>query len=350
MRIGIITFHWASNYGAILQAYALQSYLEEQGHQVEIINYKPASRDFNFANFLRSPRQWLHLVKYNQKKHKESLLVPFREKYLHQTQRFYDQESLNEVSSRYDAIISGSDQVLNPSFVLYGDKKPASAYFLSFALPETLKIGYAVSFGCNVYPENAGKFAKEWIKNFDSIGVRETSGKAIVDQLGYTTPATLVPDPVVLWGKNVFSRLQVSKAYLESYICVYALRRELQLPKGKNYRIIDDVHSPVNLEEWISLIAGSEMLVTNSFHGMVVALLNHVPFAIEISGGRNKGMNDRFYTLLDRLGLIERICGEQYSLTELLNNHDINWESVDAALKQVQKEGAVYLNDALGKS
>lgn len=82
---------------------------------------------------------------------------------------------------------------------------------------------------------------------------------------------------------------------------------------------------------------------------MVVALLNHVPFVIEISGGRNKGMNDRFYTLLERLGLTSRICREQYSLNELLNNRDIDWASVDAAMVQVQKEGADYLEEDLGK-
>ena len=71
MKIGIITFHWATNYGAILQAYALQSYLEERGNQVEVINYKPATHDLKFSHLFRDPRKLLHISKFFQKKRKE---------------------------------------------------------------------------------------------------------------------------------------------------------------------------------------------------------------------------------------------------------------------------------------
>ena len=351
MKIGILTFHWATNYGAILQAYALQSYLEGQGHEVEIVNYKPTSHDLSFLNLLRNPKSWLHLNKYFKKKNKETLLAPFRTQYLHLTKRYSSCKELKEIAFRYEILISGSDQVLNPSFTLYGDRKrPTSVYYLSFASPQTKKIGYAVSFGCNIYPDNAAKYAKMWIKQFDSIGVREKTGLGIVTSLGFTKPAVLVPDPVVLYGKNVFNRLTLPSIEGKPYICVYFLRRELQLPASENYRIIDDVRSPITMEEWISTIACSKTLITNSFHGMVVALLNHVPFVIDIEGGRSKGMNDRFYTLLDCLNLTNRICGEQYSLSELLNIRKIDWEQVDRKLILVQKHGADYLKTVFDKS
>lgn len=348
MNIGIITFHWATNYGAILQTYALQTFLQSLGHQVQVINYKPASHEFNVVNLLKNPKGLLHINKYIQKKRKESLLAPFREHFLLLSEKFSNQDSLEKLASQYDVIISGSDQVLNPSFTLYGDRKhPTSAYYLSFASPSTRKVAYAVSFGCNIYPDNASKYAKEWIKSFDCIGVREKSGIAIVEALGYRKPAVIVPDPVVLCGKKVFDRITKPTMVRKSYVCVYSLRRELPLPKGYNYCVIDDVHSPVSMEEWISSIIGGDFLITNSFHGMVVALLNHIPFAIEIVGDRGMGMNDRFYTLLERLELKNRICGVQFSLAELLNNHSIDWHNVDLALNKIQKEGADYLNEAL---
>lgn len=55
MKIGIMTFHWATNYGAVLQAYCLQEYLREQGHDVEIINYKPMQYDFSWKKYLGTP-------------------------------------------------------------------------------------------------------------------------------------------------------------------------------------------------------------------------------------------------------------------------------------------------------
>lgn len=350
MKIGIITFHWATNYGAILQAFALQSYLEDHGNHVEIINYQPANHDLKICHLVRNPRQLLHISRYFQKKKKESLLVPFREQHLYQTRRYYTQESLKEISAKYDVIISGSDQVLNPSFTLYGERKPTSAYYLSFASGNTKKIAYAVSFGCNKYPDKATEFAKEWIGNFDSIGVREKSGIAIVEQLGYEAPAVIVPDPVVLYGRKILKKIPLSKVEAEPYICVYSLRHELQLPKGFNYRIIDDIHRPVTLEEWISTITGADMLITNSFHGMVVALLNHIPFVVNIAGGRNSGMNDRFYTLLERLHLTSRISGDDNSLNELLHNHSIDWDFVDEILGQIATEGKDYLMKTLGEA
>ena len=58
MKIGIITFHWATNYGAILQAYALQNYLIEFGHDVEIINYRPRKNIFLQKLTWIKNRQW----------------------------------------------------------------------------------------------------------------------------------------------------------------------------------------------------------------------------------------------------------------------------------------------------
>ena len=53
MKIGILTFHWATNYGAVLQCYALQAYLEQLGHNVRVIDYKPLKYDESLYNFIR---------------------------------------------------------------------------------------------------------------------------------------------------------------------------------------------------------------------------------------------------------------------------------------------------------
>ena len=120
MNIGILTFHWATNYGAIMQCYALQSYLTSVGHNVKIINYKPRQYDNSFCNFLRH-RKFLNLGEYIDAQKKENALIPFRRNHLNLTDRLYTYSSISEIASQFDLIISGSDQVTNPAFLMFGE-------------------------------------------------------------------------------------------------------------------------------------------------------------------------------------------------------------------------------------
>ena len=61
MKIGILTFHSAHNYGAVIQCYGLQQYLTSLGHQVFVIDYRPHYFD-----------------SYNPKKRKENQRTSFR--------------------------------------------------------------------------------------------------------------------------------------------------------------------------------------------------------------------------------------------------------------------------------
>ena len=87
MKIGIFTFHWATNYGAILQAYALQEYLKSQGNEVEIINYKPKKYDFSWINVVRHPSNLLRLRSVLLDRDKEQCLQQWRENNLCMTER-----------------------------------------------------------------------------------------------------------------------------------------------------------------------------------------------------------------------------------------------------------------------
>ena len=138
MKIGILTFHWATNYGAVLQCFALQEYLRSQGHDVEVINYKPKQYDDNVFTFLRF-RKFLNLDEYLRDRKKESALVAFRDSHLHQTKRICKCMDIVEIANSYDIIISGSDQVTNPSFLLSGEGLGiiSPAYFLGFPFTVT---------------------------------------------------------------------------------------------------------------------------------------------------------------------------------------------------------------------
>lgn len=343
MKIGILTFHWATNYGAILQSYALQTYLSEQGHSVDIINYKPRSGDNNFSYLIKHPRLWKGYKRILAQKKKEGLLIPFREKNLRMTARYYTTTELKQIAGKYDVLISGSDQVFSPSFTLFGeDGKISSAYWQGFAGNEVKKIGYAVSFGCTHYPENTAKVVKQWVNGFDAIGVREQTGLQLLNELGYNGTKEVLPDPTLLLGKEMFDRsgLEVSEKK-EDYTCVYMLRHEVRV-EG-NVRYIDEKHHPLTMEQWLKTIAEAKQIVTNSYHGMIMAMFAHVPFAVLLETGGGSGMNDRFHTLLGKLGIEDRVATTVDEAMSVLEQ-PIDFEKLDSAIAEYRKAGVEFLN------
>jgi hypothetical protein len=341
MKIGILTFHWGTNYGAILQAYCLQEYLAEQGHNVEIINYKPSSYDFSWLRIARHPSLWKTIRRQLVNREKEALLVQFREKYLNCTKRYYSASELTSNLGEYNVIISGSDQVLNPGFTLHGDNgSPSFVYWLKIDSGKSLHVGYAVSFGCEKYPENAMNIAKQWVNCFDIIGTREHTGLQILDQLGYKGSKGLIPDPTILIGARLFNKLGLDYAERCDYICVYMLRHEIQI-KGE-VRYIDDRHKPLTMEQWLKTIVSARGVITNSYHGMIVAMFAHVPFAVLLETKDSYDMNDRFFTLLGQLSCKDRVA---YTVTEALSilQEPIDFVKLDTAISEYGKTGADFL-------
>lgn len=341
MKIGILTFHWAANYGGVLQAYALQEYLKRQGHDVEIIDYKPIIYEYTPLKYIVRPQLLLHAKGEWNLYRKEKKLRPFRAKYLRLSKHYSSQERMRKEKFDYDIIISGSDQVLNPSFLLRGEIKPSSAYFLDLPKGPT-KIGYAVSFGCTSYPIKAFGLAKKAIINFSKIGVRENTGLPLLDQMDYDGAKEVVPDPTILYGNHLFDGLELTRPQVDDYYCMYILRKQLscRLP---NMVVMDEAHRPFAMEEWLGSIAFSKGLITNSYHGMIMAILNHVPFVAILENSKSSGMNDRFYTLLTRIGLEDRIVHETDDWIEVLNK-PILWCDVDKSLDNYREIGRQFLN------
>lgn len=345
MRIGILTFHWATNYGAILQTYALQNYLMSLGNEVSIINYKPAHYDFSWKKMFINPRNVLRLGSIVIRNTKEQLLDKFRQRFLIMTERYYTIEEVQGHLDSFDVLISGSDQVLNPYYTLYGEHKPTSTYYLNFPNYHSKKIGYSLSFGCTVYPDEAVSVARQWINSFDVASVREDTGCNIIASMGYKKKVKVTPDPAILWGRNLFDKIDIVAPKINtSYVCVYMLRHTFK-HKIKDAVYIDEMHKAYSMEEWLGLISNSKLLVTNSYHGVIMALLFHVPFIVQLEASEASGMNDRFYTLLSRVGLVSRIVNENFD--DLYDNIDIDWEYVDSRLEDFRREGEEYLNIAL---
>lgn len=343
MKIGILTFHWSTNYGAILQAYCLQEYLLEQGNEVEIVNYKPRKYDFSWFTFVRHPRMIKRLNRTLANRKKEQLLVAFRNQHLRLTKRYSSVNEFEADLDKYDVLISGSDQVLNPNITMQGeDGKPCSAYWLAFVRGTQKRIGYAVSFGFESYPENAVDTVKEWVNGFNAIGVREHSGINILKQLRYNGISTITPDPTILIGADLFRRLKVEVPVVkEKYTCVYMLRHEIHI-EG-NVRYIDELHQPLGMEEWLNRIVKAQSMITNSYHGMIMAMLAHVPFVVLLEKGSESGMNDRFFTLLSELGIESRFA-HTIEEAQLILKEPMDFDRIDERIDRFRQLGITFIN------
>lgn len=342
MKIGILTFHWATNYGAVLQCYALQEYLRCQGHDVEVINYKPKQYDDNVFTFLRF-RKFMNLDEYLSGRKKESALAVFRDSRLYQTKRICKCMDIVEIANSYDAVISGSDQVANPSFLLSGEGHGilSPAYFLGFPF-NGKRIGYALSFGCVTYPEKAREIAAKYIKNFDVISVRERTGIDIVRSMG-RDDVVLVPDPTLLQQPNFYHTLAdeckvlKNSSYIYSFFIRHIADRKRSINKVFNGKPIlwNNEDDDYTMQGWLSKIKYADFVVTDSFHCVVMCLKLHKPFAVVTEQKGFIGMNDRFYTLLDRVNLSNNIIYKgNVEDIYALQKDSIDWSYVDRVMSE----------------
>ena len=347
MRIGIMTFHWATNHGALLQAYALQKFLSKKlpDSEVLIIDYYPQKYVPSFKKCFHS-RHVSAIVGNLKNFKKEKKLAPFRNKLI-KTQRYFSAKQLLDYPPDVDLLIAGSDQIWNEFFTMNGEGGKTAAYYLNFK-SEAKRISYAASFGLIELKKDMANFIKPYLEKFNAISVRENSGKDILEKIGIDS--SLVCDPTFLLSEedyqsfcneNFNNRKFVAKCILranskEIHNIIYKLMKE----KYKKAKVLDI--STETMGNWLSGIMNAEFVITNSYHCMVFSLIFHTPFAVILEKNVLSGMNDRFYTLLKLIGLENRIITDQVNISEIINS-EIDWKSVDKTLVDFSKNSEKFL-------
>jgi len=352
LKIGIVTFHWGTNYGGVLQSYALQTFLERQVTEVQVINFAPVSFRDSFLRCFRARK--LKTVFSNIKNYiKEKNIDSFRKENLNLTARYSSLDEVKANTLSFDCLITGSDQVWNP----YGIQTHGLVYFLPFGGNKTRKLSYAASFGCVNYPKDVMKKIKPLITKFTAISVREKSGLDILYKEGFND-LKLMPDPTFLLDKVDYINLMgPNKSSKRKYGFFYTLQPNQQtmdtIYKGVSKKIktistLNIQSSTMGIEEWIRTIYNSEFVVTNSFHGVIFSLLLNKNFIVVPIEGALVGMNDRIYTLLDRFDLRDRLV-ESYDEIGVFQeiNRPINWECIQEVQKELQEEASCFFNDNL---
>lgn len=365
MRVGIATFQWADNYGAVLQAYALQTFLQSCGHEVEIVDYRPRKESSLIRRWLSaSPRGCVLKWEANWKK---TVFEKFRLKHLVRTPDVFRSSSdLCGIGGRYELAITGSDQVWNPRWLAQVDGL-SDLYFLSFAGPKTRRISYAASIGHSDVSTIESKWRRILgcgMSAMDAISVREQSAIDVVRQLSGRSDVICVADPTLLLDRAHYeelARFSVRKSpYLFSYmlhgmegdgagVCrMIAGRLGMEILQCDTVKT--DIHAGYTLptpEKWLGVLCTARFVVTNSFHCTVFCLIYHIPFVAILVNGVNSSMNGRITDLLTAVGLKERIVMPDVGIPSLLATAGIDWDCVDQAVALMREKGIMFLSNQI---
>ncbi len=358
MKTKTITCHDVYNHGASLQAYALQTHLREQGHESQIIDYKPPYLSQHYRLTAISSNRWgrnpIVLLLYILAKLPRRLLRlqrkrafdRFREQYLTLTAQRYDSnEALKSAQLDADAIIAGSDQIWNS--VLPNGRD--AAFYLDFAEPSTLKISYAASFAAESVEPGFEGFVADKLKALDQISVRESSGVKLVEQLAGRR-AQHVCDPVLLLNAQQWDSLAVPIDE-GGYVLVYDFDvnpkiREIaeRLAKAKGLKILalneglsyaSSKYIHKGPQHFVSLIKGAEHVVTNSFHAIIFSLIYRRDIMVV---PRSENLNARLENLMTSFGMVERYGVDPQNALSLKEiDYKAVWERLDVMISSSKR-------------
>lgn len=361
-KIGILTFHRADNYGAVLQAYALCKKLNELNMPAEIIDYHASSIEnaysivnFTGKNFISKMKSGIKsfLIIHNtvaKRKHFQS----FRDQHFDLSRQYTDSD-IYQADEMYSAIITGSDQVLNPDIT----KECKDNYTLAFA-KKAKKYTYAASIGKRDLSKNEIKWLDARLSSFSGISFREFSSKSLVN-----TPSTLKSvvsaDPTLLLSSSQWESLIADSPADSEYIFVYDVLKNkslydyaLRLSEKKNMKVIcinDSLKmrakyrsfsffASVPPEMFLSLIKHASYVLVSSFHGLVFSIIFKKMFLCIMP--EKETLSDRLTSLIHYCSLENRYFSGTIPSDKAIDE-EIDWSTVTKHLDALKTASESYL-------
>lgn len=367
-KIGIITFHFCKNYGALLQCYALEQFLTENGFEVYVLNARSKKQRNNNSIFMckkglrRVIRNIVLLPLLAQRLKQERAFGAFVQDKLNCTELCTNEGELLKCinSYRFDAVVVGSDQVWN---TLNNDFE--KMFFLPFSC-KAKKIGYGISLGDAGYNELVEY--KKYIDDFYSIFVRERSSLNIFNKLLNKNLKTVV-DPVLLLDKEHWDKMaddvkyDLPSKYLVCYFVgkknfniYYQYAKQISKQLGLKLRIINSSYGiysysrktflNIGPKEFLKIISNASFVCTDSFHGTVVSTIFRKDFCSFVDS--NKTNDSRVKDYLCDIGLDSRIIySERIDLSEL-HYEELNYTNeIDKRMKEEADEARCSIKDTL---
>lgn len=377
MKIAIVTLPLHTNYGGILQAYALQQVLQGMGHEVYVIDEE---KHFEFSLKRRIEMFAKGIIKRCLQGKNAIIYSPEYYKRLWEARTMHTGRFINEHINRrlvrnvtelgendFGAFVVGSDQIWRAR---YANPFPGiENAFLRFTKGWNVRrIAYAVSFGTDKweYNKNESQHCALMANMFDAISVRETSGVALCKEyLG--VEAINVIDPTLLLGTADYVRLITKDTPTGSgnLMCYFldknqekenliddVAKVEGMIPfstnvQTENHKISLENRIQPSVEQWLQSFHDARFVLTDSFHACIFSILFQKPFIV--FGSQNRGMT-RLESLLQMFGLENRMVSsyEEYKQRRVSLLSSIDYECVFDLLEEKRDEAIKFLQEALG--
>lgn len=303
-----VTYHHTTNYGAVLQAYALQQTLISLGHENVILETKDVVKEkkgksFNIRSLYLDFLSWLRRKENNRLK---DYFAIFHEKKLLLTRPYTNMSDLKSDCPEADCLITGSDQVwkfsTTPRFL--------DARLLKFGKESAIRFSYAASMEELCYSDEQKAKLRDALSNYKGISVREQSAKEYIESF---TPYNClrVLDPVFLLSKERWHEFSKEPRIKGPFILCYQVQRNkrmadvaYQIKKKTGFPIVSICNTPIKwmrsdytfydvpIEEFIGFYQSASYVVSASFHGVALGIVFEKPVYALIKNARSNRIKD----------------------------------------------------------
>lgn len=359
-KIGIVTFHSANNYGAVLQAYALQEYLAQCNIEPEIVDYRNAVFEKQYRSFSlesKNPKTILRtILNYPIVRKKEKVFAAFRRRYLKMGEA-YGEDTIEKADDHYDAFVFGSDQVWNCRLT-HNDPN----YFGAFITDPGKLYSYAASFGDR--HSDPSEYT-DLLKRFRSVSVRESEGVRQFAALTGRSDAKAVADPVFLLERDAWERLALEstkKSGAGNYIFLYTLKgKTTSLMQAAQYLSAKTGLPIIEFQAWVSRkpkhvkpryadgptdflrwIQNAKFVLTDSFHCTAFSIIFQKNFWVRTGVAEPGG---RIESLLKELQVEGRVIPSE--LTKWHYEQIPVYEEIAPRLKEMADRSKAFIKEKI---
>lgn len=363
-RIAIITIHFGMNHGSALQTYALSHYLADSGYRVNVIDYIPPRYGIwdNLYEKKRGKYPLLiiiaaYFMKLPRITYQRKLFSNFLKNNVQLTKTYRTNTELHNSPPEADIYLTGSDQVWNCDYNTKGDY----SYFLDFAPKGKDKVAYAASFGKELLTQEEIAKYSPFLREYNFISVRESSGLKLLTECGVKGQVSVDPTLLLTKAEWLFFASNVKRRKKEKYVLVYVmdglyeklLQCAMPIANKLNCKVfvvafkkikdkrIDKCFFNINPKEFVSMVANSEFVVTNSFHGTAFSVNLNKQF---IAVAKSK-YNTRITSLLDMVGLTDRFITDEKQLVEQMGV--IDFDAVNSRLEAQRSISREFLLNSI---
>lgn len=357
MNIGVLTYHFSLNYGAVMQAWALCRYLAKLGHEATIINYYPWTLPSHAV---------VRKIKAILCNSRTRSFWQFRKRHFRETRLIAAEDFLSNMG--FDCYITGSDQVWNTKFFCEIHNHFNVNYFLK-GISDGRKVSYAASLGEGEWSEDERREIAGLLASFHSISVREDFAAEHLREIG-VGDAVVVPDPTVLLNPEDYRKL-AGKAWRRRNMRVIFAYFLVSVKEGMKI-VMELLHKDENAvayvvvlnpdigicetcrvkriwpspSMWLRYLLDSEMVVTDSFHGMMLSICNSKQFVVLMKPKEPNG-NDRMMTALRQCDLGERAVFDAKDAISVMSEQ-VDYLRIRPKVDLWAERGRAFLREALG--